>query len=343
MFCTLEFVLGNLGLVLKLKVEGLIGALYWRIVGAIERALGRHGSPEQYLVTDGTRVQGGTVDAYWNAHTVNQSPFRSASQSRKYLRWRFKEYPLCREFMDLYSGHDNEAILDYGCGPGDDVVGFLLYSHARQVIGMDISLTALNLLRRRLAVHNFPCDRIQLKLISDKTEEIPLANDSIDYINSGGVLHHTSNPEKILREFHRILKPGKQACVMVYHKDSLWLHLYTAYVRQIVQGQFRNLTAIDAFSKNVDGTECPIARCYSGEEFLELCRHAGFRGAFLGGYLSRHELRMWRRYGRKAVNDTRLGEEHRKFLAQITFDDRRLPIYDGKHAGVGGVYRLVKP
>jgi hypothetical protein len=28
--------------------------------------------------------------------------------------------------------------LDYGCGPGNDVVGFLLHTNAKQVIGMDV-------------------------------------------------------------------------------------------------------------------------------------------------------------------------------------------------------------
>ncbi len=41
----------------------------------------------------------------------------------------------------------------YGCGPGNDLVGFLLWGHARQVIGIDISRKALELARRRLALH----------------------------------------------------------------------------------------------------------------------------------------------------------------------------------------------
>src|SRR5690348_11218347 len=46
-------------------------------------------------------VEGTPVDDYWTGHTVNSTPFRSPRQSRRYLEWRFAEYPLFRELMGL--------------------------------------------------------------------------------------------------------------------------------------------------------------------------------------------------------------------------------------------------
>ena len=91
-----------------------------------------------------------SVDRYWSSHTVNSTPFRSASASEKYLEWRFAEYPLFREFMGLWGDHTGHVVLDYGCGPGNDVTGFLLYSGADRVVGVDVSKKALELARARI-------------------------------------------------------------------------------------------------------------------------------------------------------------------------------------------------
>src|SRR5712692_9972958 len=99
--------------------------------------------------------EGGTlVDEYWNQHTVHSQPFVSARESETYLRERNRFHPLFTQFMDLYGDHAAEVVLDYGCGPGDDVTGFVLWSNAKKVIGMDVSAKALSLLRDRLALHH---------------------------------------------------------------------------------------------------------------------------------------------------------------------------------------------
>src|SRR2546421_2145296 len=79
------------------------------------------------------------VDEYWNEYTVKSQRFRTPAKSEEHLRWRASLYPLFEEFMGLWGDHDGEVILDYGCGPGNDVVGFVLYSGARKVIGVDVS------------------------------------------------------------------------------------------------------------------------------------------------------------------------------------------------------------
>lgn len=83
--------------------------------------------------------------------------------------------------------------------------------------------------------------------------------------------------------------------------------------------------------------------CYSGEEFLTLCREAGFQGHYQGGYLSRHELECQKQFGLQALADERLPAEHRDFLKGLTTDSNGQPLHQGKHAGVGGVFQLRKP
>ena len=283
------------------------------------------------------------VDRYWSRHLVRQEPFSSAQESLDYLEWRFDQYPLFREFSGLWGDHDGQVVLDYGCGPGNDVVGFLVHTGADRVIGVDVSATALAAARERIALHEVPENRFELVRVSDSDPHIPLADGSVDYINCQGVLQHTSDPGSILKELHRVLKPGGEARVMVYNRDSVWLHLYTAYMVQILEGSYSELPAEQAFEKTTDGPDCPIARCWRGDDFVALCREAGFEARFLGGYLSRHELEQLGEHREQAIGDERLAAEHREFLRELEPDENGVPTWRGSHAGVGGSYVLEKP
>jgi SAM-dependent methyltransferase len=282
------------------------------------------------------------VDSYWSEHTVNSTPFQRASDSLAYLDWRFEQYPLFREFMDLWGDHSGQVVLDYGCGPGNDLVGFLLFSGASRVVGVDVSPKALEIARGRLALHRVPRERVELLLSADAAPGLPLADGSVDYVHCAGVLHHVSAPEATLAELGRLLPQGGRATVMVYNYDSVWLHLYTAYVKMIREGAFAGLTLVEAFGRNTDGEECPIARCYRAPEFAALAERTAFECEYVGGYPARFELELLDRYWGEALASRELGEEHRTFLASLERDAAGLPLFSGKHAGVGGVYRLRK-
>jgi ubiquinone/menaquinone biosynthesis C-methylase UbiE len=285
------------------------------------------------------------VDSFWAEHTVIGSQLASvktAYQDKRYLKWRFSVYPLFKELMQLWGNHDGQVVLDYGCGPGNDLVGFLVYTNARKVIGIDISEKALEFASRRLALHRVDPDRVELIHISDSATTLPIDDNSVDYIYCEGVLHHTTSPEATLREFHRVLKPGSQACVMVYNCDSVYLHLYIAYNQMVLQSKFSGMNIYDAFAKTTDTEECPIARCYKAHEFISTCKDAGFSAEYVGGYLSLLELDLLKQYRQSALQDKRLGEEHKDFLRSLTLDERGFLKYEGKHAGIGGVYRLYK-
>ncbi len=301
------------------------------------------GHQTQRVEIEGSDGDATPVDVYWGEHTVNSTPFGSAEDSERYLEWRFSEYPLFREFSGLWGEHPDEVVLDFGCGPGDDVVGFLLYSGARSVVGLDASRKALGLLRDRLELHAVDPARIRLIHTPDGETRIPLADASVDFVNCQGVLHHTSDPQAVLREFARVMKAGAHGNIMVYNRDSVWFHLYTAYERMILEGRFEGLDVEAAFARNTDGPECPISRCYTGDQFTTMCADAGLMVDWIGGYISRQELSSLRQSWVAALADQRLGARHREFLRELDFDLAGYPRYRGRHAGIGGAYRLLKP
>ena len=325
-----------------LFVLDLFSDIYHSIIGIIENFSNRDCNPMPITIKSFSQTGRTPVDSYWGEHTVNLKRFKSPYQSLNNLKWRFKAYPLFRELMGLYGEHDNEVIVDYGCGPGNDLVGFTVYSNATKVIGIDVSTKALNFAKQRLELHRVDPERVELINISDSEPSIPLEDSSVDYIYCEGVLQHTSNPESIIKEFFRVLKPSSSACIMVYNYESVWLHLFTAYQKMVLENAFPGSDLLDAFSKNTDGVTCPLSRCYKPLEFINICSAHGFRVEYLGGYLSDTELKTLRKYGKRSLQDECLPEEHKSFIKNLSYDERGFPMYQGKYAGIGGVYKLYK-
>lgn len=319
--------------------ENIISSVTNPFWGLVTRMKGTGTLPT--IKTSGSN-QSTIIDEFWSKNTVYAPSMKSAFQSRKNLEWRFRAHPMFKDLTGLYGDHQNQVVLDYGCGPGNDLVGFSIYSRAKKIMGMDISYKSLRLAAHRLALHKVDPERVELIQIHDADPGINLPDESVDFISCQGVLMHTSHPERILAEFFRILKPGAKACVMVYSRPSIWFNLYTAYEQMIVKNTFPGLEIERAFSSNTDGLDCPMARCYPIEEFIRLCQDAGFECKFAGGYLTETEMITLARYRKSALEDQRLPENHKEYLRTLSQDERGLPKYQGYYAGVSGVYHLLK-
>lgn len=276
---------------------------------------------------------------FWTDHNVtNHAYFSTPKESLDYFHWRNDQYYKYIEFMPV-AGHDDKIILDFGCGPGHDLVGFGVYSKPKKLIGMDISCSSLAQSESRLALHNIKAELIQ---IPEDIAELPFDNNSIDHIHCSGVLHHTKNPEALLKQFKRILKPAGECRIMVYNYDSLWLHLYVAFYQQIMQKKYTKLDVMAAFSKFTDGEDCPISRVYKPSEFMALCSNAGFSSRFLGAAISHNEMDYLQQYRYRATQSMQLAREHRDFLIELTLDEHGFAMYNGYYAGVDGCYLVIK-
>ena len=75
--------------------------------------------------------------------------FNSRKDSLNYFKWRNSQYPGYIELMPV-SNQDGKIVLDYGCGPGNDLVGFAEFSNVKELIGVDVSKPALELAEKRI-------------------------------------------------------------------------------------------------------------------------------------------------------------------------------------------------
>ena len=52
-------------------------------------------------------------------------------------------------------------------------------------------------------------------------ETLPYPDSSFDLVYSWGVIHHSEDPARIIKEIHRVLKPGGRFIGMVYGRHCL--------------------------------------------------------------------------------------------------------------------------
>ncbi len=280
---------------------------------------------------------GDSVEDYWTGHNVTQHRvFASAEASLADFRWRNAQYFRYIDLMPV-RGADDLTVLDLGCGPGYDLVGFATQSKPRRLIGIDVSRSSLAEAKARLALHGATPELHYHDVLK---APLPVGDGTVDLVHSSGVLHHMPSMAPALAEFRRVLKAGGRLHVMAYHADSLWQHLYVAYERQIVQGLDAGLDLAAAFQKSTDGPDCPISRCFRQHEFIRIVSEFGFECESFGVAVSAWEMTLLpKRFN--AIMDQRLPESSRDFLARLTFDERGLPLGSpGVHAGIDGCYHF---
>ena len=281
------------------------------------------------------------VDRHWQAHTIRGGFFLSKEASLDYIVELTDGRPYKRKLLRLHGPHPGKTILDYGCGPGNDLAGFAEFSRAARIIGIDISERALRIARARVSWHVTDPKIFTFIKIRDDDTTIPLPDESVDYIQSLGVIHHSSHPDRIFKELARILKPDGEMRVMVYNADSVHVQLTIGYVRRLVQTTQSDLTPEEAFEKTAD-LEAPIVHCVRPPDVAAWIAGSGLDCEFLGGYFVPGEADDHRRFTREALGDDRLSADQRAFLSALSEDEDSFPMYQGRPAGLSAVYRLTK-
>ncbi len=104
-------------------------------------------------------------------------------------------------------------VLEIGCGLGTDGAQFA--EAGADYTGVDLTEAAVELARKRFELFDLPG-----KFQTADAENLDFADESFDLVYSHGVLHHTPETAKAIREIHRVLRPGGRAVVMLYHRDS---------------------------------------------------------------------------------------------------------------------------
>lgn len=111
-------------------------------------------------------------------------------------------------------------LMDAGCGPG-----YLAISIARRYSHLDIFGVDLSKMMLDLAVKNKSLKGLKssLTLLRADVERLPLEDNFLDATVSTLSLHHWAYPERVLEEFHRVLKPGGRMLIFDLRRDIPWI------------------------------------------------------------------------------------------------------------------------
>lgn len=182
-------------------------------------------------------------------------------------RHRYQEYaPWMPEVMG-FNEFAGARLLEVGCGMGTD-----LLQYARggvKVTGIDLTPRSIEISRQHLSLYGEAGEFG----IAD-CERLPFADESFDVVYSNGVLHHTPDTAGAVREIHRVLTPGGQARVMLYHRGSAYYWGQIIFRHGLLHGELlRGHSPEEIMSRYVEVNESggrPLVKVYSRREARNL-------------------------------------------------------------------------
>lgn len=160
------------------------------------------------------------ITAYWDEHihdlAITTHPVGSAGFFQQLDNYRYDKLNYLPRLVN-FSSYRGKNMLEVGCGAGIDLVRFA--RDGVNVTGIDLSTTAIDLARKNIEQNGLNAD---LQVMNG--ESMQFSDNNFEVVYAHGVLQYTANPEKMVAEIHRVLKPGGEFIVMVYNRNS-WLNL----------------------------------------------------------------------------------------------------------------------
>lgn len=249
------------------------------------------------------------VRAFWDADPCGTRYLHGAEDFENHADTRYALEPHIPGFAPFAAAR-GRSVLEVGVGMGADYLEWL--KAGARATGVDISPASVERTRRRCERAGYPSD-----LRVADAEHLPFPDAVFDLVYSYGVMHHSPDTAQCLREAWRVLKPGGEARIMVYHHPSLtgamlWLRyglLRGRSMRQVVH----------------DHLESPGTKAYTQNEILSMMgnfEELSMRRVFSPGDLLQHRpsphyqsliYRLaWRLYPRGLVR--RFGQRWGLFL-----------------------------
>ena len=168
------------------------------------------------------------VQGFWNASPCG-SETALAPEGEEYFRnvesCRYQLEPHILEVVPFSIGKDKD-VLEVGCGLGTD--GTRWAKAGARYTGIDLTPEAV-----RLASQNFSWRGLKGHFQRVDAEHMPFPDASFDLVYSHGVIHHAPDIEQVVSEIYRVLRPGGQAILMVYHRHSYNYYLNILFLRRL--------------------------------------------------------------------------------------------------------------
>ncbi|MFX0169955.1 MAG: class I SAM-dependent methyltransferase [Candidatus Hodarchaeota archaeon] len=172
--------------------------------------------------------------------------------------------PAVREKAFILAGvKKGQLAADVGAGTGYVTTGLL--EHGLQVIAVDQSSAMLDVMREKFAGNQ------DVEFRKGDVLQLPIEDNSIDYVFANMVLHHLPQPLMGLREMIRILKPsGKLVITDIDKHDLEFLRheqhdVWLGFERDDIHAWFAE-TGLQQVRVESTGEQCSSESCTGGEK-----------------------------------------------------------------------------
>lgn len=219
------------------------------------------------------------VRAYWNQHVHDLEITRHPVGSRGFFedldQYHFEKLHHLLRLVD-FDGYRGRSVLEVGCGAAVDLARFA--RGGAQATGVDLSASAIELARANFEQQGLP-GRFE---VADG-EHLPFPDNAFDLVYAHGVVQYTANPQQLVNECRRVLKPGGEAVFQVYNRIS-WLNALSKLMKVGLEHDDAPVLlkfSIDEFRRLLGGfSEVRIVP----ERFPVKSRlHGGWKGALYNG------------------------------------------------------------
>jgi ubiquinone/menaquinone biosynthesis C-methylase UbiE len=158
------------------------------------------------------------IRKYWNERIHDLEISQHAAGSREFFyelgAYRFEKLDYLSDLVNFPTYHDKH-VLEVGCGLGIDLLQFA--KGGAIVTGIDLSETAIHLAQQYFFQEDQKCSWLIMN-----GEEMGFNDGIFDVVYAHGVIQYTADPQKMIQEIYRVLKPHGLAILMVYNRYS-WL------------------------------------------------------------------------------------------------------------------------
>jgi len=179
--------------------------------------------------------------------------------------------------FDALAGSD---VLEVGCGSG--IAAQMLAEAGATLTAVDLTPWAVETTRARLDAF-----WLDAEVFEADGEALPFDDASFDLVFSWGVIHHSSDMDRALRELVRVCRPGGTLVLMVYHRRSLFYATYKAFQRFLPLARRLGLHFEGARAGETEGL---IARHFTIDELRAKLEAGGLRDVRVEPYGQDAEL-----------------------------------------------------
>src|SRR6476620_1542259 len=159
------------------------------------------------------------VRRYWEQHIhdleITSHPVGSRGFFDDLDQYHFEKLHHRLRLVD-FNGYRGKAVLEVGGGAAVDLARFA--KGGAVCTGVDIAASAID-----LAKANFQQQGLVANLRVANGEALPFPDNSFDLVYAHGVVQYTADPQRLVAEVRRVLKPGGEAIFQVYNRIS-WLN-----------------------------------------------------------------------------------------------------------------------